>query len=141
VRYKIETEGFKELDKALGELPDKIASRTLQRAVSKSMKTVQADFISAAPRSEIQSQYSKQYGRLSENIKTGRAKNKDKSAKSAFISTGNAFWGNFVEFGTKYMPAQPWFVPKFEQLSNRVLDILSKTLKEEIEKSFKRLRK
>ena len=141
MRFDIKTEGFEELDKALGELPEKVAKRTLQRAVLKSMRDVRGEMSAAAPVSETQTNMSLKYGRLRDNIKADKARNKKKSAKSAFISTGDAFWGNFVEYGTKYIPAKPWFVPKFEQLSGRILDILKGILKTEIEKIFKRLKK
>lgn len=49
------------------------------------------------------------YGKLRENIKKRKARNYSDKSKSAYISTGDAFWGFFLEFGTRYIPATGWF--------------------------------
>jgi HK97 gp10 family phage protein len=141
MKYDIKLEGFKELDAALSKLPANVAKRVLQRSVTGAMRLAIKDVKAAAPVGEVQSENSQKYGRLSKNINVGRAKNRDKSAKSAYISTGKSFWGYFLEKGTKYIPAKPWFVPAFERASNAVLSELKKRLGEGIDKELKGLKK
>jgi HK97 gp10 family phage protein len=141
MKYDIKLEGFKELDAALSKLPANVAKRVLQRSVTGAMRLARKDVKAAAPVGEVQSENSQKYGRLSKNINVGRAKNRDKSAKSAYISTGKSFWGYFLEKGTKYIPAKPWFVPAFERASNAVLSELKKRLGEGIDKELKGLKK
>jgi HK97 gp10 family phage protein len=141
MRVNIETDGFKELDNALAKLPDNIARRALQGAVTGAMRHARNTIRAAAPVGEEQSEASKKYGRLSKNIKVGKAKNQDKMSRSAFVNTGKAFWGYFIEKGTRYIPAAPWFVPAFESATGSILDELKKRLGDRIDKEFKKLAK
>jgi hypothetical protein len=52
------------------------------------------------------------------------------------VSTGDAFWGYFLEKGTRYIPAQPFFAKAFYALVPKVLDDLSKRLRMGIEKQM-----
>jgi len=140
IKTKMEVEGLKELDQALQKLPDKVGKRVLQSAVTSSIRVARKELKKAAPKGDKPSQASAEYGRLHKNLKVGKARTR-KSSKSAFVSTGKAFWGYFLEYGTKYIPAKPWFTPAFERVSPQIIDQLKKKLQTGIDKEFKKMRK
>lgn len=43
-----------------------------------------------------------------------------------------AFYGRFVEFGTKRMPAHPFLRPSFEAVQHRAVDAVNERLKKEL---------
>ena len=138
---KIEFKGFKELDDVLGTLPDKVGGRVLQRSVNSAVRKGRKEIKDAAPRGKAPSAASKKYGPLHKNIKVGKARASKRSAKAAYVSTGNAFWGYFLEFGTRSIPAKPWFVPAFERMRRAMLEKLRENLKKAIDKELKKLKR
>ncbi len=131
-------DGLKELDKALNQLPDKVHNRVLQKAVTSAVRKARKEIKSSAPRGAVPSQASEEYGQLYKNIKVGKARTK-RSRKAAFVSTGKAFWGYFLEYGTRFIPAQPWFVPAFERSQGPMMDQLKEVLRKGIDKEFNKM--
>lgn len=126
--------GFEEFERLLNELPLSVEKKVLQNAVNKSLREIRKDIAAAAPVDENgQSAASKEYGRLSKNIRVQKLKQVRRGEKGARIHTNNSFWGFLYEFGTKYQPARPWFLPKFTSLEERILSNLGKELGKGIE--------
>lgn len=133
-------DGLKELDMALQQLPEKVSRRVLQSAVTSSVRVARKEIKKSAPRGAMPSKASAEYGRLHQNLKVGKARTK-KSDKSAFISTGKAFWGYFLEYGTRRIPAKPWFVPAFERSQDAMIKTLKEKLGKGIDKEFNKMKK
>lgn len=137
IEYK--TEGFTELEAMLRALPQNVENRVLQNATIGAMRSIRKDMQAAAPVSERQSIASQTYGRLKFNIGAERKRKRRRGSRGAAITTGDAFWAYFLEKGTRYMPAQPFFRRAFESLIPKVLDDLRIRLQKGIEKEMKKL--
>lgn len=107
--------GFKEAEAVLKRLPQRVENRVLQAATMAGARVIRKGVKADAPRGDKgkQSAASKKYKRLSQNIKAQPLKSlrKKKGIRGARITTGNAFWGMFLEFGTRHIAARPWFRP------------------------------
>ena len=130
--------GFLEADKVLRQLPNVIANRILQNATLAAARVVRKNIKADAPRSAAgdRSPSSERYGKLWKNIKVERLrslKNK-KNKKGASVNTGDAFWGRFLEFGTRRMAARPWFRSGFA----RSVDAANAKLKEFLVRGIER---
>lgn len=143
MKTKLEFDGMKELSKALKELPIRVESRLLQNSINYASKAILPDIIAAAPRNDgiNISQQSKRFGSLHSNIKIEKRRSRRKTIKFSSITIGNAFWGFFLEFGTRFMAAKPWFVPAFEKSISKGLSTIKATLEKKIEKEFEKLAK
>lgn len=130
--------GFMELDKALRELGPRVQSRVMQQAANAGMREARKAIKKSAPVGEDpRSKQSEKYGRLKDNIgRPKRARNKDKSTKSSYVGIGNSFWGFFLEYGTRYIPATRWFSKAFESAKGEILENARKKLGDGIEKEF-----
>lgn len=140
MKYDVEFEGFDDLEKALRKLPDRVQKRVSQSAVTGSIRKARKEIKASAPRGDGSSKAAQQYGQLYKNIKVGKARTRNRNQKSAFVSTGNAFWGYFLEFGTRYIPARPWFIPAFERTTNVMLEELRIRIGKGIDKEFDKLK-
>ncbi len=146
-----ELKGAKELDAALVALDREVATRLGTTAVRTSTKELHGALIEAAPYlpGDRVKQWKRSngtvakanYGHLRDNLKVRKVP-KSKLRKPHFIlyqvSTGNAFWGNFLEFGTRYILPRPWMKPVFDRLRDRLLDIMTDTLRVGIDRVAKR---
>lgn len=138
---KLEIEGLKELNAALKLLPQEIQGKTLQNAVRAAMRPAFNAVKGAAPiDKEGQSWASKKYGELHKNIKLRKAKSAP-NGKGVAITTGNAFWGYFLEKGTRYIPASHWFTNAFNPYVTSIFNDLGEDLGKAIERAWKRLNK
>lgn len=131
--FGFETKGLKELDDLLGSLPVKIENKVLQNAVTAGMTIAKKNITAAAPvHGDVQSAQSKKYGTLKSNIKLKKAK-AAKGGKGSLVTTNNAFWGFFLERGTKKMEARPWMLPAFALSVPAMISKVSSVLKSGIE--------
>lgn len=137
----VKLQGFKELDNMLAKLPQNVENRAIQAGLMGAMRKVAKAIRGAAPRNQgDQSKASRQYGSLYSNIRVKTMRyNKGNGKRGAVISTGNAFWGNFLEFGTRYIAARPWFLPTFNASQQQAVDELKTRLTARIEKEMKAL--
>ncbi|WP_291295817.1 HK97 gp10 family phage protein [Elioraea sp.] len=90
------------------------------------------------------------YGRLRDNIRRGRSR---RQKGASYVSTGNAFWGAFVEKGwtltrrlrdgamrkIKQVAPRPWFDPAVRRAALRTVDILNVEIQKAIEGAARRL--
>jgi hypothetical protein len=140
LKYSLETQGFKELNNLLKQLPKNVENRVLSRSVMGAARLGVKFIKAAAPVGLEPSEASKKYGSLKKNIRAGRAKRKKKSTKEAMLHTGDAFWGWIIERGKHDQPARPWFVPAFQNATGQMLEELKKRLGMGIEQEAKKLK-
>ena len=149
MRVDIKTEGFKELDNALAKLPYEIGVKVLQNAVSSAILPAYKVIFASAPVGEIinrnpESKAGKiklKYGTLRKNIKKRKSRTYADNSKSSYVSTGDAFWGFFLENGTRYIAATHWFSRAFESAKDAMIGKLKNDLARGIDKKFKELTK
>ena len=128
-------QGAKALNAALKELGPEVATKAGATASRKAANVMRDAAVAAAPRGEQPTtkkwrnkdgtQQEADYGRLHENIKTRKQKAGKAHTIRYIVTTGNAFWGRFSEFGTEHEPARPWFGPAVEQIAGKVVDAIS----------------
>lgn len=148
MKMVVKFEGGAELSANLAKLGDE-ATKAGRRGLRATARELQAALVEAAPRSEGGSRKywkrangtsaSEYYGQLHENIKVREVAARKDHTIVMRVTTGNAFWGLFLEFGTVRMRARPWFRPVFDRMHNRLIDALAKSLGSEIEKAGKRI--
>jgi len=131
--------GLAEAQRALKQLPEKLQGRVMIAAVRNAASLLRTEIRKAAPRGQTQSDASKRYGRLRQNVRLVRLKRVPKGSAAFRVNTGNAFWGVFYEFGTSRQPARPWFRPAIETASDAALDRLRVRLAEGIAKEAEKL--
>ena len=143
MKFKGKLTGFEQLSRVLNDLPVNVEKRVIQNATTSALREAAKEIRKSAPvgDDDNQSPASKKYGRLKRNIKVIRLRRNDKGARSARIHTGRAFWGVFLELGTRYIPARPWFGPAFERSQERVLEKLKEKLTDGIIKEVNKLKK
>ena len=124
--------GFKEMEKVLKELPPTLARKQLRQAVRAGATAVRRNVKSAAPTGAGTEHPT--YGRLKDNIRI-TLNRRSRAPVHYWVHTDRAFWGMFIEFGTRYIAAKPWFRPAFEQAQaaaiSRIADRLRKGLVKE----------
>lgn len=133
--------GFSEADKLLRDLGPQIEHRVLQSATMAGARILAKSVRANAPKgTEKQSPSSKKYGRLVKNIKTKVLRiAKRKGQRGAQVSTGNAFWSQFLEFGTRRMSARPFFRSAIAQAQDPALIKLREFLGRGIEREAAKL--
>lgn len=135
--------GFNEAEKLLKQLPKRTQERVLQRATTETLKeTALYPIKNNAPRHNGErSKASKEYGTLFSNIRVARLRKVKRGEKGSRIHTGRAFWGYIIEKGSRYIPAQPWFAPKFRSLQGVMFKVLGNKIGFGIEKEVNKLYK
>ena len=132
--------GFAELRRALEELPDQIARKTLRKAVSSAAALVRDEAKSRAPVDT---------GEMRRDImvKKGRG-DRFKAVYEVFVRSGkksrlagkrrnvqrDSFYWRFVEFGTSKMAARPFMRPAFEAKKDAAIDMVRDTIREGLPK-------
>jgi HK97 gp10 family phage protein len=137
----VKLEGFKDLDRALGQLPKATAKNVLRRTLKKAADPIDQAASDAAPFLT---------GVLQRSVITGTQLTRSQR-RGSFLRTSNYYAeihvgtslgrGMFQEFGTFKDPAQPWFRPAWEANKDQALNIIKVTLGGEIEKAAKRYAK
>lgn len=148
--------GLKELQKALKELPDRIAKNVLRGAVNAGATVIRKEVQTRAPvytgpvsqghpppGTLKRAVYQKQIKELSNLFKqtafVGVRKGKQyrKQGKNGNLSQ-DAYYARFVEFGTANMPAKPFIRPAFEAkkegATSAIKAYLEKRIPEEVAK-------
>lgn len=81
------------------------------------------------------------YGHLRNNIKTRKVRAKKLHTVSFVITTGKAFWGRFLEFGTIKLKAQPFFKPAVDSSASKAIDTLMSEMRKAVENAARKHRK
>lgn len=146
-RFRLE--GAKELDAALADLGTEVAGKLGTAAVRRTGKVLQAELIDAAPfnpNGPTPKVYTAKgggvsrtdYGHLRDNLRVRRVKAEKPFMVRFQVTTGRAFWGSFLEWGTVRMSAKPWARPLFDRLHNRLMTVLMDTLREGVTRAARR---
>jgi len=133
---KLEIKGAKELEKVIRMLPRKMGEDVLVRATRSGATIVKNEIKKRAPVGKGPAH--PKYGRLKNNIKTTKIKQRGGAATIA-VHTGKAYWGSFLEFGTSKMSARPFFRPAFDSRWPKALDKIGERLGINLEKVAKQL--
>ena len=141
-----EVRGFKELDRALGELPKSTGKNVLKRVAIKAMKRMEDGMAQRAPRDD---------GTLANSMRTQAVKATRQRGQTRFdarngveVITGPAPEGRmdranagFQEFGTVKMPAQPYMRPAADYEAEGVIEVLKDELATQIDKAVTRIQR
>lgn len=136
--------GFDELEKALAKLGPQVGTKEGQKAVMKGARHIAKNIRKAAPVGDADTSrtYSTatgtqtvDYGHLKRNIRVQRKKRKGPKTVAGILGTGAAFWGRFLEFGTRKMSAKPWFGPAFRSSGPEALQIIKAELRAALKKA------
>lgn len=137
--------GFDDLYKALGDLGEAAASKRTATAAVRDGTRVLADGVQgAAPvgtrptrkywKTRAGETRSADYGRLRDNIVIRKAKPLKKTYTGYNITTGDAFWGVFQEFGTINMAAHPWMRAAIDAFKHAAIERVAESLRARISK-------
>jgi len=134
--------GAKELERVLKRLGPRIAKKESVTAVKAGAVVMRRAIKAAAPvsgesaeRRKKRGTSGKDYGPLKKNIRIKRIKGKPEY----LVHTGGAFWGMFLEFGTKHMPPQAWFTPAFDATVAPALNGIKSKLAERLQVAAKEI--
>jgi HK97 gp10 family phage protein len=131
--------GARELEQALEALGKQTATRIGRKAVRDSAKHLQASLILTAPyRPAARPKRSGQYGHLRDNLKVVTVRAKKPGLLLYRVSTGDAFWGNFLEFGTVNLAPRPWMRPAVDREKTAIVTMQIRTLGDGIDKAARR---
>ena len=80
------------------------------------------------------------YGHLRDNIRfvAGRRSTRHKDAFFGAVGVGDAYWGRFLEFGTRKMSAKPWFRPTIDKYAGEAIRIQAKGVGDAIPKACRK---
>lgn len=135
-RVRISVDGLAEAERALRELGPKIAKRVLRKAVKAGGNRV----LLAA---QLKSPYDT--GLLLSTLVARTGTSKKRGTVSARVGMkagdfkGEAFYGSFVEYGTKHMEARPYLRPAFDEQRDNALGIMRRELAAGIEREAAKL--
>ncbi len=132
-------QGSRELERVLRQLPRKVSADVMRRSLRVGANLVRKEAIARAPMQDLISLRNKRavfakrkYGHLKQNIRVATRVHRG-GAVTASIHTGRAFWGLFLEFGTRFMAARPFLTPAFEAKQQEALDRVGDRLGKNIE--------
>lgn len=100
---KMQVYGADEIERVLLALPKRLAQGALTSSARSGALVLRKALIGAAPRGKGPEK--KKYGRLHKNIKSTSIRTIGGLRAHIRVHTGKAFWGKFVEEGTKERPA------------------------------------
>lgn len=139
----IQIEGVRELDAGLASLGTELATVWGHKAFRASADELRDAWITGAPHDPTtRKKYwtlksgeanSASYGHLRDNIKVRKVKPQKEHAIVYAVTTGNAFWAYFLEFGTVQMPPRPWARPIVERMRGELIQTQVDILKQGIE--------
>lgn len=146
---EISVTGLKELEDALKELGDD-STKIGRAALRKSANEMRDALIAGAPRSarintgrvrvtKRKGRVGYDAGHLFENIRVTEQRTHRNHLLVMGVHVGKAFWGAFLEFGTRHMPARPWMRPVFDAKAPGMVPYLEAELKKRIERKARQL--
>lgn len=136
--------GAAELDAQLSALGEAVATEIGRDAALASAKVLKEAWVRGAPYSLRASTVKywqradgstgkRDYGHLRDNIKVGEVRAQKINAVVYKVTTGNAFWGYFLEYGTAQMPPHPWARPIVEFMKGALINVQIDVLRNGIE--------
>lgn len=141
ISVEFQLEGFNQLSRRLRALGERVGGKVLRQSVSSAVNPVVKEVRAAAPVGKRAHKTFKGRlvapGFLSRSIRKRTWKSRDGRRASASIGVASeAFYGlQFVELGTKRLPAKPWLEPIFDQKKQEVTNKLKADLLAKIERA------
>jgi HK97 gp10 family phage protein len=135
MELKTEVHGAEEINRALGQLPERLQRLAVGRALNAGADIVIAEAKARAPlgvydASDPMTAQRARFGPLKSSIRRGRVRGRD--AATVAVGIGRAFWGLFQEFGTVRMAARPWFRPAWEASKLQAFEAIRRSLVESL---------
>jgi HK97 gp10 family phage protein len=123
--FTVTVTGLKELEQKLRDEPKNVAKKTLRRAAKDAADIWEAAISERAPAMT---------GFLRSQITmSSKATGGDEGSMQVMVGPSKkAYYGIFQEFGTRFMKAQPFMRPAFEQTKDQVLDAFVANLNQEL---------
>lgn len=148
MQMSLKIEGAAELSAALKALGPE-ATKAGRAALRQSAQDLRDRVRAAAPvghgstrkyrRLKNGSSQSYDYGRLRDNIRAREVKARTDNTIVFIVTTGNAFWSRFLEYGTRKMRARPFFAPVFQAERPAQVEAIRQRLIRQIELAARRL--
>lgn len=135
---KFDISGFAELERNLKALGPDVGTKAGQKATAKAARHAARAVRAAAPVGDDDTSRSygsaagsvtADYGHLKHNIRVQKKRKKGVNVVGSMIGTSRAFWGYFLEFGTRKMVARPWFGPAMKAALPGALEIMKSELR------------
>lgn len=120
LRSKVKIEGLEELQRKLGRLPDAVSNPVLREAVADGAEIVRAEAETRAPVGPT--------GRLKRGMTTLVSAGTPEVAQARVGPSADAFYGMWVEKGTKKMAAQPFLRPALDSKRKQVVEAVKAKL-------------
>lgn len=135
--------GLSDARKVLKQFPDRVQKKVLNAAVRASANELKREVKAAAPVDEgVRSEASEKYGRLKQNIRVIRLRfGVAKTSASYRVDTGKAFWGYFIEYGTRFIAANAWFRSAVDRAYDRSLNKMKEHIAVGVEREAMKLYK
>lgn len=126
-------DGLSELDRKLSRLDDKLRRKIIREVLKEAAVPIHAAMEAKAPRSQGEASHPKYGGHLADQIIIGKVNTSKEGGQIKVGTTREAFWGVFLELGTKKMAARPFARPAFDQNARVTLDKMAELLSAWIE--------
>ncbi len=75
--------------------------------------------------------------RFNRGSRTKRGKQRDAQVGKAYVSDGPAYYGKFLEYGSKHQAAHPWLRPAAEANAQRIVDTVNTELLARVDRLVK----
>ena len=148
-RQSFQLHGAKELKASLASLEKEIATKAGQAAVRAGANVIRNRVKAAAPLGDADTSRTYRvkgstesrtadYGHLRDNIKVAKGKPRKAHTVVSLVTTGKAFWGRMVEFGTTKMSAQSWFKPASDAAAPEAFKQMMTTLEKALARAVKK---
>lgn len=135
----IDLDGMKELEAALLQMDKAVAGRIGRKAVREPALVLRTVLSLTAPYLPGRRDHrGVSYGHLRDNLKVVSVRARKPGMILYRVSTGDAFWGNFLELGTAHMPAHPWMRPQVDKMTGEIVATKVNVLRDGIEKQAKK---
>lgn len=142
----IDIKGLKELDDFLRQLPEQIQRKALVQATAAGARVIRDGARGRVPVRAIPSgpikvgkkaTKARLPGYLRASIGTWRIKKAAKGTVTYGVGArGYAFYGKFLEFGTKYITARPFLRPALDALHLWAIEAVASVLRQKVEKEI-----
>lgn len=126
-------QGVEELKRVFKLLPERCRKNVLRAGVRAGAVVVQKAVLARAPVNPDKATRQK-YGHLRDNIKIKMVRGNTADIVRYVVTTGRAFWGNFLEFGTRWIRARPFMRPALDESAGPALQAMVKVISVTIEK-------
>ena len=147
---QVEISGLKELEKCLLQLPDALHQKVLNAAIREGAKEIQREARAKVPKSAKSHQVGKKGrksyiaqvnpGHLRKNIKVRLVRASEKGQATGYVYVSfSAYYGKFVEYGTRKMSAKPFMRPAFDGRWQDASRRIGESLGEKINNAAKNL--